>query len=93
MKHLLIASLVTLSSFAAFAQPISLKPGSSVVVNGDLVSCEAPQNDNSALPVCTLKQDGSYYRVYAGTVIAETYYSFNEAINGVKKMKEAGLCR
>lgn len=93
MKNLIIASLVTFSSFAAFAQPISLKPGSSVVVNGDLVSCEAPQNDTADLPVCSIKQDGYFYRVYAGNVIAESYSYFDQAIQGVKKMKEAGLCR
>jgi len=91
MKNVLIASLITLGSAAAFAQPISLQPGSSVVVNGDLVSCLAPENMN--VPACSIKQDGSYYRVYAGNTIAQTYAYFDQAIDGVKQMKSVGLCR
>lgn len=91
MKSLLIASLVSLSSLTAFAQPIHLQAGNSVVVNGDLITCEAPTD--SAVPLCSIKQDGSYYRVYTGNTIAESYYYFNDAIEGVKKLKAAGLCR
>jgi hypothetical protein len=92
MKTLWIASLLTFASLSAFAQPINLKAGSSVVVNGDLVTCEPPPAGNG-VPACSIVQDGSWYRVYAGSVIAQSYYHFDEAIDGVKKMQGAGLCR
>lgn len=93
MKQVLIASLITLASLTASAQPIHLKPGSSIIINGDVVSCEAPLTDPATTPVCSIKQDGYYYRVYSGSTLAETFGSFENAIEGVKKMKQAGLCR
>jgi hypothetical protein len=91
MKTLLISSLITLSSLSAFAKPIDLQPGSSIVVDGNVITCLGTPPD--AVPTCAIKQDGYYYRVYAGEVVAESYHTFNEAIEGVKKMKSAGLCR
>jgi hypothetical protein len=79
-------------SASAFAQPITLQPGNSVVINGDLVTCVGNRPEDLP-PACSIRQDSYYYRVYAGSVIAESYNTFNAALEGVKKMKEAGLCR
>lgn len=92
MKAILIVSLLSLVSVSAFAQPVSLRPGSSIVINGDVVTCQGPSEDQLA-PACTVKQDGNYYRMYIGTTIAESYHSFGQALAGVKLAKEAGLCR
>ncbi|MGZ3749434.1 MAG: hypothetical protein ACXVCD_19010, partial [Pseudobdellovibrionaceae bacterium] len=62
------------------------------VVNGDLVTCLGTPPDNAA-PLCSIKQDSGFYRVYVGNTIAESYYNFNDAIEGVKKLKNVGLCR
>lgn len=92
MKTILITSLLCLASSAALAQPISLKAGSSVVIAGNLVSCEGPSEDS--LPdACAIKQNGTQYILYVGETVAETFYSFNAAVAGAKQMKEAGLCR
>lgn len=93
MKQVLIASLITFGSLTAFAQPVQLKPGSSVVINGDLITCEAPVNDPNALQPCSIIQHGSAYRIYVGQNIAQSYYRFDEALEGVKQMKQVGLCR
>jgi len=92
MKSLFCTALLTLCSAAALAQPINLQSGSSIVINGDVVSCQGPATDSLA-PACTIRQDGYYYRVYAGDTISQSYTDFDSAINGVKAMREAGLCR
>ncbi|MGZ5278626.1 MAG: hypothetical protein ACXWC9_01710 [Pseudobdellovibrionaceae bacterium] len=92
MKNIMICLIALFASASAFAQPINLQAGSSVVINGDLVSCEGPSEENLP-PACSIKQDSSFYRLYAGTVIAESFHTFAAAVEGAKKMKEAGLCR
>ena len=93
MKNTALGLIVCLSSAVAIAQPISLAPGSSVVIGGELVSCQGPASGNLP-PACSIKQDGNNtYLLYAGDSIVERFYSFSDAINGAKKMKEAGLCR
>lgn len=92
MKKIILASLVFLGTAAAVAQPISLKPGSTVVINGDVVSCQGPSEDQLP-PACAIKQDGYYYRLYAGSYIVESFNTFDLALAGAKKMREAGMCR
>lgn len=91
MKNILIATLVTLAPALSFAQPITLQPGSSVVINGDVVSCVGAPADQ--LPACGIKQDGNAYRLYAGSTVMQSYYGFESALEGAKKAREAGLCR
>jgi hypothetical protein len=91
MKSVLFA-MMTLLTTAAWAQPIELKAGATVVINGEVVSCQGPSEEEMA-PACSIKQDGAYYRLYAGSTIVETFVSFDSAIAGAKKMKDAGLCR
>lgn len=93
MKTIVTTVLMTLASSIAFgqAQTINLKAGSSVVLGGQLVTCE--QQIDLEKPACSIKQDGGYYRLYAGTAIVESFYNFNAALEGAKKVKDAGLCR
>jgi hypothetical protein len=91
MKTVFAAFALSLISFSAFAQPIDLQPGTSIVINGDVISCLG--NNSETLPVCRIKQDGYYYRVYVGETVAESFNSFEQALSGVKSLKAAGLCR
>ncbi len=91
MKTVLIAASILVSPLFAFAQPISLQPGSTVVINGDVVSCNGPATDQ--LPVCSIRQDAGFYRLLSGNTVVESFYSFNDAIAGAKKLKDAGLCK
>lgn len=79
--------LLPLSSFAV----TELRPGSSVVVNGEIIVCQAP--DSSHVPACSIRQDGTYYRVYTGATIANSYFTFDQAVSAVKELKAAGLCK
>lgn len=90
MKLTLLALSLVASPLMAFAQPIALQPGSNVVINGDIVSCNGPAADQ--LPSCSIKQDNGFYRLYVGSTVAESFYTFNDAVAGAKKLKEAGLC-
>ncbi len=92
MKTLLIASLMTIAPLMASAKNIDLTPGSSIVVDGDLVTCKGPSAEQLP-PACSVKQDGNIYRVYVGTNIVNSYYRFEDALAGVKELKAAGLCR
>lgn len=92
MKKMIITAAILVVPFTSFAQPIQLKPGASIVLNGDVVSCQGPSDDTLA-PVCSIRQDGNYYRVYTGTTVVNSYWSFNEAVEGVKTLKTTGLCR
>ncbi len=92
MKNLAVVLSVFLSSSLCFAQTINLPAGNSVVIGGELVTCQGPSEPNLP-PACSIRQDGSSYHLYAGSTIAETFYSFSDAVAGAKKMKDAGLCR
>lgn len=92
MKTLLITGLLTLAPLMASAKNIDLAPGSSIVVDGDLVTCKG-QSAEQLAPVCTIKQDSNYFRVYIGTNIVNSYYKFDDALAGVKELKAAGMCR
>ncbi|MGZ3774898.1 MAG: hypothetical protein ACXVCY_01050 [Pseudobdellovibrionaceae bacterium] len=92
MKKWFIMTAILALPFASFAQPIQLKPGATVVLNGDVVSCQGPSEENLT-PQCSIRQDGSYYRVYSGTTVVNSYWSFSEAVEGVKTLKTTGLCR
>lgn len=83
--------LVLSAHLAALAQPITLRPGSNVVINGDIVSCEAEAG--AQLPACSIRQNSSAYILYAGDVVMQTFYNFDQAIEGAKKARAAGLCR
>lgn len=92
MKKMIMIAVLFLTPLAAFAQPVQLKPGSSIVINGDVISCLGPAEDQRP-PACSIRQDGSYYRLLVGAVVAESFYTFNQALEGAKAMKNAGLCR
>ncbi|MNJ91166.1 hypothetical protein D3C87_88130 [compost metagenome] len=92
MKKMITVAALLLVPFTSFAQPISLQPGSSVVINGDVVSCLGP-SEQDLPPACSIRQDGSYYRLYAGNSIAQSFHTFEHALDGAKRMKAAGLCR
>lgn len=87
-----VLSMVALGSFAASANPINLQPGSSVVVDGQIIKCEG-QSEDSLVPVCSIRQDGSKYRLYADENVVNTYWYFDEALQAAQKMKASGLCR
>ena len=91
MNKILVLSFLALGGTSAFAQQIDLQPGSSVVINGQVIACAgAPANE---APICHIEQDGYYYRLYADSKIVNSYRSFELALEDAKKMKEAGLCR
>lgn len=92
MKNTIAAIATVLIPFTSFAAPIELKPGASIVVNGNVITCQGPSQDQLA-PVCNIRQDGNYFRVYAGENVVNSYWKFDEAVAGVKTLKEAGLCR
>ena len=92
MTKSFLALIVSFSAVSVYAQPVSLKAGSSVVINGDLISCEGPSSDQLP-PACSIKQDGNTYRLYIGSTVAESFYSYDLALVGAKKKKDAGLCR
>ncbi|MGZ3770679.1 MAG: hypothetical protein ACXVCP_13795 [Bdellovibrio sp.] len=95
MKKLFALFLLSVFPFASFAQPVLLKPGSSVEINGDVISCDGP-TDGNLLPQCNLQQDLKYsnvYLVYAGSTVVNTFVGFDQALEGLKKIKVAGLCR
>lgn len=92
MKAFFITAAFSLFSVVASAQPIDLQAGSSIVINGEVITCLGTPADQLA-PLCSIKQDGGYYRLYAGASIAESFNYFDQAMAGARKMKEAGLCR
>ncbi len=92
MKFATMTIITSLINLSAFAQPISLKPGSSIVISGNEVSCEGP-SDDALVPACSIRQNGSFYQLIVEEKIVESFYTFNAAVEGAKKMKEAGLCR
>ncbi|MEZ0391908.1 MAG: hypothetical protein ACAH59_06815 [Pseudobdellovibrionaceae bacterium] len=91
MKKVILVLLASFATSAAWAQPINLRSGTSVVINGDVVTCEGPNQE--LLDACSIKQNGNHYRLYVGDSVVETFYSFDQALDGAQKMKEAGLCR
>lgn len=92
MKQVILGLVLSFASISAFAQPIDLQPGGSIYINGDLISCMNPE-PVPALPACSIKKDGSYYQLYTGTTLVETYFHFNDAISGATKLRSASLCR
>ena len=92
MKKTIVTIATVLVPFASFAAPIELKPGASIVVNGSVITCQGPSQDQLA-PLCNIRQDGNFFRVYAGESVVNSYWQFAEAVQGVKTLKEAGLCR
>jgi len=92
MKTIMTALLISFASASALAQPISIPAGGSIAINGDIVTCQGPA-ESSLPPACTIHQEQTYYRLYVGANVAETFYSFNSAVEGAKQMKDAGLCR
>ncbi len=76
----------------AFAQAsIDLKPGTSIVINGQLIRCEGSPEEQ--LPLCAVKKDGGNFKVYAGPDLVNSYWDFNEALNAVSQLRQAGICR
>ena len=88
----LILGVVGFGSLAASAEPINLQPGSSVVIDGQIIKCEGQTVENFA-PVCSIRQDGSKYRLYADENVVNTYWYFNEALKAAQDMKASGFCR
>jgi ABC-type thiamine transport system ATPase subunit len=92
MKTIMTALLISLASASALAQPINIPAGGSIQINGDTVNCQGP-SQSSLPPACSIHQEQNVYHLYVGENVAETFYSFNSAVEGAKQMKDAGLCR
>jgi hypothetical protein len=92
MKTIMTALFACIASASASAQPINLPAGGSIGINGDVVNCQGP-SESSLPPACSIHQENGVYHLYVGSSVAETFYSFNAAVEGAKEMKAAGFCR
>lgn len=98
MKMLVVSTLLTLVSTAAFAQQrIDLSAGSSVRLNvgqATTVTCEGSSSSSTGTGSCTIEQGygGTFVLRNAGKPLG-TYSNLESALEMAKKMNEAGLCR
>ncbi len=76
----------------ANAKPIYLPAGGSVVIDGDVISCQS-QVVGEDLPTCTVQKGQSYYFVYVGKSEMGAFLDLSGALDRIQMLREAHLCR
>ena len=91
MKHLLVAFALLISLPVLAEKSISIKPGSSVDIDGVLVKCTGTSSENSRK--CSVRNyTGSIYEVLVEGSVWGKVDGFDNAVKLVIELKNSGLC-